>query len=41
MSEMYKTTSKNLNYVKHLLTLASTVTGCISILSFASLVVKY
>ena len=29
---------RNLNYVEHLLILASTVTGCVSISAFASLV---
>ena len=38
MSEKYKETCKNLNYVQHLLILASMVTGCISISAFASLV---
>ena len=37
MSEKYKT-CKYLNYVEHLLILASTVTGCVSISEFASLV---
>ena len=38
MSQKYKKTCKYLNYVEHLLILASTVTGCISISVFASLV---
>ena len=38
MSQNYKKTCNYLNYVKHLLILASAVTGCISIASFASLV---
>ena len=38
MSEKYKKTCKYLNYVENLLVLASTVTGCISISAFASLV---
>ena len=38
MSEMYKKTCKYLNYVEHLLTLTSIVTGCASISEFASLV---
>ena len=38
ISEKYKTTCKYLNYVKHLLILASTVTSCVSISVFASLV---
>ena len=38
MSEQYKKTSYYLNYVENLLILASTVTGCISISAFASLV---
>ena len=37
MSEKYKKTSKHLSYVEHLLILASTVTGCVSISAFASL----
>ena len=37
MSEKYKRTCKYLNYVEHLLILVSTVTGCVSIFSFASL----
>ena len=38
MSEKYKKTCKYLNYVENLLILASTVTGCVSISVFASLV---
>ena len=38
MSEKYKKTSKYLNYVEHLLILASTVTRSVSISAFASLV---
>ena len=38
MSEKHKKTCKYLNYVEHLLILVSTVTGCISISAFASLV---
>ena len=37
-SEKYKKTCKYLNYVEHLLILASTITDCVSISSFASLV---
>ena len=37
ISEKYKETFKYLNYVELLLILASTVTGCISISAFASL----
>ena len=33
-----KKTCKNLNYVEHLLILAATVTGCVSIFAFVSLV---
>ena len=36
MSEKYKKTCKYLHYVEHLLILASTVTGCVSISAFAS-----
>ena len=36
MSEKYKKTCSFLNYVEHLLILASTVTGCDSISAFAS-----
>ena len=38
MSEKYKKTCKYLNYVEHLHILSSTVTGCVSISAFASLV---
>ena len=38
MSEKYKKTCKYLNYVEHLLILVSTVTGCVSISAFTSLV---
>ena len=38
MSEKYKKTCKDLNYIEHLLILASTITGCVSISAFASLV---
>ena len=38
MSEKYKKTCKYFNYVEHLLTLTSTVTCCVSIFAFASLV---
>ena len=38
MSKKYKKTFKYFNYVEHLLILASTVTGCVSISAFASLV---
>ena len=38
MSEKYKKTFKYLNYVEHLLILVPTVTGCVSISAFASLV---
>ena len=37
MKEKYEKTCKYLNYVEHLLILASTVTGCVSISAFASL----
>ena len=39
MSEKYKKACKYLNYVEHLLILVLTVTGCVSISVFASLVV--
>ena len=39
MSDKYKKTCKYLNYVEHLLILVLTVTGCVSISAFASLVV--
>ena len=38
MSEKYKKTYNYLNYIEHLLILVSTVTGCVSISAFASLV---
>ena len=38
MSEKYKKTCKYLNYFEHLLILVSTVTGCVAISAFASLV---
>ena len=38
MSEKYKKTCKYLNHVKHLLILASAVTDCVLISTFASLV---
>ena len=38
MSEKYKKTCKYLNYILHLLILVLTVTGCVSISAFASLV---
>ena len=38
MSKKYKKIGKHLNYVKYLIILASTVTGCVSISAFASLV---
>ena len=38
ISEKYKKRFKYLNYVKHLHVLVSTVTGCVSISVFASLV---
>ena len=37
-SENYKKTCKYLKYVEHLLILTSTITGCVSISAFASLV---
>ena len=37
MSQKYKKTCKYLNYVEQLLILVSTVTGCVSISAFASL----
>ena len=37
MSQKYKKTCNYLNYVEHLLILASTTTGCVSISAFASL----
>ena len=38
MSKKHKKTCKYLNYIEHLLLIASTVTGCVSISAFASLV---
>ena len=38
MSEKYKKTCKNLNYVEHLLILVLTVASCVSISAFVSLV---
>ena len=38
MSEKYKKNCKYLNYAQHLLILASTATGCVSISAFSSLV---
>ena len=38
MIEKYKKTCKYLNYVENLLILAPTVTGCVSVPAFASLV---
>ena len=38
MSKKHKRTCKYLNYVENLLIIASTVTGCVSISAFASLV---
>ena len=38
MSEKYKKTCKYLHYVENLFTLVSTVTGCVSISAYASLV---
>ena len=38
MSEKYRNTCKYLNYVEHFLIIASTVTDCVSISAFASLV---
>ena len=38
MSEKYKKTCKYLNYPEHWLILSSTITGCVSISAFASLV---
>ena len=38
MSKKYKKTCKYLNYFEHLLLLASTITGCVSVSAFASLV---
>ena len=38
MSKNHKKTCRNLNYFEHSLLLISTVTGCVSISDFASLV---
>ena len=38
ISKKHKKTCKTLDYVEHLLILASTFTGCVSISSFASVV---
>ena len=38
MSKKYKTLCATLNYIEHFLILASTVTRCVSISSFASVV---
>ena len=38
MSEKYKKLCKYINYVENLLILVSTITGCVSISAFASLV---
>ena len=38
MSDKYKKTCKYLNYVEHMVNLASTVTDCLSISAFASLI---
>ena len=38
MSKKYKKVDRVLNYTEHLLILISTVTGCVSISDFASLV---
>ena len=38
MNEKYKKTCKYFNYAEHFLILVSTVTGCVSISAFASLV---
>ena len=38
MSKKYKKVCTTLNYVKHFLIIASTITGCISISAFASLI---
>ena len=37
MSRKHKKVCKTLNYIEHLVTLISTVTGCVSISSFSSL----
>ena len=38
MSQKHKKVCRVLNYIEHLLVLVSTVTGCVSISAFASLV---
>ena len=38
MNEKHKKTCNYLNYIEHLLILVSTITGCVSIFAFASLV---
>ena len=38
MSKKHKMVCTTLNYIEHFLILASTITGCVSISSFASLV---
>ena len=38
ISEKYKKTCRYLNYIEHLLTLVSTITSCVSISPFTSLV---
>ena len=38
MSRKYKKVCATLNYIEHFLILASTITGCISIFAFASLI---
>ena len=38
MSKKYKKVCTTLNYIEHFLILASTITGCISITAFASLI---
>ena len=38
MSRKYKKVCATLNYTEHFLILASTITGCISIFAFASLI---
>ena len=38
MSKKHKKVCKTLNYIEHFLILASTITGCISIFAFASLI---
>ena len=38
MVDKYKKTCRYLNYVEHLLILISTITGCVSIYAFGSLV---